>query len=438
MNAPPARRVETDLRPRRSESPSEAEAKGQTVADPAQFNEQWLARMCQEAASMPVVELAWEPVREHLFGPDGEFVEEKATQKARVKAASRRRWYAYVVAGGLSAAAAGAVLWGVSSLSRHELRGQTVAVASAQMQGIAARAAAIETHDTVLRAPYDVVARDEARVFRNEQWASVRVEKDSHLTVHRAGSQVELELRHGVVHARVNKLEPLQAFVVWSGSLAVRVRGTEFSVARDRDDVRVHVRQGQVEVLPRAEVQHGSPGSRWLVDASRTGVFSVEKAALMRLDASHGDGMPLGDSAAAGSEIVAKSGSSVMSTSAAPTSQGAAAGAAHDSSASGAATTAARAVGAGLTLQLAQATLNTISDRVRECHRAHVVPGQEGLRLRASTHLTIRVAPDGHVEWARFDPPLIPAAQTCASAVVKEALFPRTPAGGTIVHTIDV
>ena len=64
MNAPPARRVETDLRPRRSESPSEAEATGQTVADPAQFNEQWLARMCQEAASMPVVELAWEPVRE--------------------------------------------------------------------------------------------------------------------------------------------------------------------------------------------------------------------------------------------------------------------------------------------------------------------------------------------------------------------------------------
>ncbi len=78
-----------------------------------------------------------------------------------------------------------------------------------------------------------------------------------------------------------------------------------------------------------------------------------------------------------------------------------------------------------LTPELAAVPLAKIKHQVIACYRDSIPKDNDGVTIHAHTTINIRVAPDGHVTFARFDPPLAPKAQSCASGVVQQALFPK-------------
>jgi hypothetical protein len=86
-----------------------------------------------------------------------------------------------------------------------------------------------------------------------------------------------------------------------------------------------------------------------------------------------------------------------------------------------------------LTKELASASLANIAREVESCYRRNMPRGNEGVTIHAQTTVNIRIAPDGHVVFARFDPPLAPEAQACASGVVQSATFPRARTESVLV-----
>ncbi|MCU0694346.1 MAG: hypothetical protein MUF54_23405 [Polyangiaceae bacterium] len=80
---------------------------------------------------------------------------------------------------------------------------------------------------------------------------------------------------------------------------------------------------------------------------------------------------------------------------------------------------------------LASGPVGHLVQSVRACYRDNT-PAPTGVTVRVETSIRIEVAPDGHVAFAHFDPPLAPKAQLCASAVVAHTQFPRAQLASTL------
>jgi hypothetical protein len=73
----------------------------------------------------------------------------------------------------------------------------------------------------------------------------------------------------------------------------------------------------------------------------------------------------------------------------------------------------------------------TIANAVRACAQGEAGTHPTDLVITVSSKLVLRVADDGTVENARFEPPLAPEVQSCASKAIYEARF-KTPGPLTI------
>ena len=72
---------------------------------------------------------------------------------------------------------------------------------------------------------------------------------------------------------------------------------------------------------------------------------------------------------------------------------------------------------------------DTVAAAVRACAAGRPRADATSVKVTVSSRLELRVNPDGFVEFARFDPPLVPEVQTCASTSIYKTRFVRS---GTI------
>lgn len=89
-----------------------------------------------------------------------------------------------------------------------------------------------------------------------------------------------------------------------------------------------------------------------------------------------------------------------------------------------------RAVGAKPALVSREA----IAAAVRACAAARARP--DNVRVTVTSSLELKIRPDGDVETARFDPPLLPEIQTCAATEIYKARLAES-AGGSVAIPIE-
>jgi hypothetical protein len=257
----------------------------------------------------------------------------------------------------------------------------------------------------------ELVAQDRPVTFEHDGWARFRLGHPGRLQVLRMDDRVALHLIEGKVEADVTRQSIDEAVTVRVGNLRVAVHGTLFSVELRDGTMRVQVERGSVAVGPASR----GATEGWIVTGPSTGVFDLASSRRLHGLASVSDPIslvpPPSPSTAPGSpriEVEPDPDPKAPPRSTAPVVPLATAPSLPEA----------------LTADLAAATLQRIAQGVTACHRK-AVPSSDAVTIHAQTRISIRVAPDGHVAFARFDPPLSPRAQTCASDVVQRATFPR-------------
>lgn len=352
----------------------------------------WLREMTREVAAEPVPDLDWDKVEKGVF----EALEEPG-QPVRLHAPPPV-WPRVAAVAGVAAGLALVVSWSAS---------HTPELAPTAKAPVAAEQPTPPAPTAASLAGSQLVTEHEPLTVEHGGWATIRLAPDSRVTVQRLDERVALALDEGKVEAEVNRRASHEIFTVDVDGLRVAVRGTVFSVERRGDAMRVDVERGTVAVVP---IGSGD-AEGWLMKAPSTGTYSIEHETQLAMgpltteppaDRKQPDAAPPALTATVGKSR--------------PSGDGAAAPEVDSATES---------LPESLTSESASSVLASIASEVKRCHRDAVPSSQGGVTIRAQTTITIQVAPDGHVSFARFDPPLMPQAQRCASAVVQRAQFPR-------------
>jgi hypothetical protein len=257
--------------------------------------------------------------------------------------------------------------------------------------------------------------------YEHGGWVSFALAAGANITVDRSDDRVVLSLVSGSIGVAVAPGQPAGSFVILAGKTAVAVHGTRFHVVRRADSVLVRVEEGVVSV---GEMSRTGPTTRWLLGAHAQGSFSLDGARRASFSSwSPRPRAPVVASQPPGESPVAEAAvesSAESGPAAGPTKP-------HDDPPVRAAKPPVEedAIPEQLTLALADATIGPMVAGIHDCYRSAASTMAPGVKVTVQSSLSITVAPDGHVVFARFDPPLKPDAQVCASGVVKNAKFPR-------------
>jgi hypothetical protein len=272
------------------------------------------------------------------------------------------------------------------------------------------------------------VTSDSPLTFNHEGWALFRLNPHGRLQVTSLGDRVELTLVEGKVDATVTRQSLDDRFTVRVGNMRAAVHGTVFSIERRDHTMHVEVQQGSVAVGPVARL---GTTEGWLVTAPSTGLFDLERA--VRLSSRSTVSHPIViEPARAFVEVQpdaleeVKPADTKVSAASRPQAKPKVEEARDPS------------LPEQLTPALAANTLRSLARQIEICHHNAVPKRTEGVTIRASTTVTIQVAPDGHVVFARFDPPLSPVAQLCASSAVQSASFPRARVESVLILPISM
>ena len=348
----------------------------------------WLREMAREIANEPVPEVDWEKLEQGVFDSL-----EQPGKPIRFEARPPV-WPRVAAVAAVAAGLALVVSWSASRFTELVPSGHTPTEPVAKVQGTTPS----RVEDMVGSV---LVTEDEPMTVEHEGWARFQLAPDSRVKVQRLDERVALDLIHGKVEAEVNRHANHEIFTVDVDGMRVAVRGTVFSVERHGDSMRVDVERGAVSVGPSGS----GAGESWLMKAPLTGTYSLASKAQLSVG-------PLDASSETDPEVglpePAKSWQRPPSIAAA----------------NDAAKVEEEPLPEMLTNQSASSVLATIASGVEACHREAIPVSQDGVTVHARTTITIRVASDGHVVFARFDPPLVPKAQSCASGVVQQATFP--------------
>ncbi len=350
------------------------------------FDARWLREMAEEVARAPGQDLNWDRIEQGVFD------QLDARPPRSLPRPAVTAWPRVLGAAAVAAVAAGLVL-----TASHTPRGP------------------LEPTTASVRDLTEVVAQDHPVAFEHAGWARFRLGHPGKLRVLRMDDRVDLHLVEGKLEADVTRLQGTKETVtVRAGNLRVSVHGTVFSVELRDGTLRVQVQRGSVAVGPASRgVTEG-----WLVTGPSTGVFDLARNRRLHGFPSVSDPIFLVPPPAPSTEPAPP-----------PTVKGDVdldprPGIKPPSRPTHLDPPAEPSLPEVLTTDLAAATLQRIAQDVTACYR-NALPRTDGVTIRAQTRISIRVAPDGHVAFARFDPPLSPRAQTCASSVVQRAAFPR-------------
>jgi hypothetical protein len=266
---------------------------------------------------------------------------------------------------------------------------------------------------------------------------------------------IVVRLEQGSLRAEVVPSPEAETFVVRVGETAVAVHGTAFTVERVGDRAVVEVEHGSVVI---GSYARRGTAPRWLMLGPSRASFSLDGARVAAFDGpaprtgagpvaavpreratqggradpvSTGATDPAGPSApvaAASRPAQAPLGSKHETASPAngqpPTPAAlAASGAASPEGAP--ADAHAAELAESLSAEAARPALDALRVAIRGCLASVLdAPSREGVKVSVQTTVHITVAPDGHVSFGRFDPPLGPKAQACASEALVKAKFP--------------
>ncbi len=228
-----------------------------------------------------------------------------------------------------------------------------------------------------------------------------------------AGESLIVGLDKGVVEAQVTPVPSGEAFAVdiatSSTLVRVAVHGTHFRVARSGTHVVVDLTEGVVSigVPPPTGVTNGT-----IVTApSHVEFDAASLESTLRIDRSPGS-VRTAVSLAMERDVptAPPPGSATSVASATPT------GARSPVPNRAQTRSPAESVGSVPNGDPGLPPREAISQAVRECALAQRRSGT--VRVTVTTSLQLKVAPNGEVESARFDPPLLPAVQTCAAAAI--------------------
>lgn len=421
------------------------------------IDEAFLYAMCQQAASLTEEDLPWDEIEKGVFSElDDELlhqhsnIQRQASHKQQSKRVKARWPWLVVTPLATAAAVAGVALIvgesGTKSTStmiaqterqnivRTEPVAKPPAPALSTASGAVAVASTIASNDTIdpddsyinAIANQAVLTTDHAVTVKHQGWTAFRLTPDSEVQIKQADNRVELELLRGKIDTIVKLPSKSHAFVVHVDSLKLSVLGTVFSVDRTRSNqLRVQVQKGSVSV---AQTLAGAPARTIsIVSAGSAKVFSLPAGQL--LSEQNRDLAPIDihlPPATQNSSVSAANENDSHNSPKYKSTQNISESSKLDDTPQG-----------PLTTEQIQPVLESISRQVQACHRTHV-PHDTNLTIRASTTIWIQIAPDGHVTYARFVPPLIPSAQTCASRVVQTAKFPKSSSDFSWHWTVNI
>lgn len=366
----------------------------------------WLHDMAREVAETPAPDVDWAKVEQHVF----EAIEQPGRPLRFDRPASPWPRVAAIaaIAAGVALAVTSTTTRSVNLAPSHA----SLTVAPSQPLEVDAQGLTRAEAGTVL------VASAEPVLVQHRDWARFRLTPNSRVAIERIDDRIDLRLIEGKVEAMVTKRGLEDIFTVRVDQMRVSVHGTVFSVARDGGIMHVHVQRGSVAVGP---VRRNGSTEGWLVTAPSTGTFSIDDQVRLSVNSqvpapisfpslepaeSAVETIELAAEAPAGTPAIART---------EPARKPEHSGARAEEP----------VLPDTLTPSLAASTLASIASQVSDCYQRSLPVGDDSVTIHVQTTVHIRVAADGHVVFARFDPPLSPSAQACASAVVQSASFPK-------------
>jgi len=228
------------------------------------------------------------------------------------------------------------------------------------------------------------------------------LEERSHVDVRHVQSPLVLALANGAVEAQVAPVDHGEAFAVDIDGVRVAVHGTHLRVSRDAGHVTLDLSEGVVAIgaIPKAGLTEGT-----VVTAPAHVEFdTADLAASFRIDHAEASVRP----------PVQLGSHRVEMPSARPTT--------HDSAVQPDKAAAARSSGSSSAIIPPSARPEeSIAKGVRACVANQLRDAR--VRVTVSSTLSLKVAEDGSVYFARFNPPLSPEAQDCASRIIYKTRF---------------
>jgi len=382
-----------------------------------------VVREMREATEHPEVD--WERVEAKLFA------RVKAEAEEKKRRAAHPMWLP--VAGVLAAAAAAALFVGrpreatldaptvqaepaAGTIVGRDGDGEVLVNGSAAAAGTSVGARAVVETRGGARALIERAGADGAKTV------AFWVEPMSRIVVTRTQGTLVLSLERGAVEAKVAPATQGEPFAVDVGTSRVAVHGTELRVAREGARVVIDVNEGVVAIgaTPRSGETRGST-----VAAPAHAEFAADDVATLKVDHTPSSVRP----AVAFAIPVAATAPTVAlaPTSSAPAPPPAPTTPPLVATAPKPAPSAQPAV-----IEPDPHAETSIARGIRACIAAR--PPAPGVKLTVSTVVDVTIADDGFIQRARFDPPLAPDTQACATSALYRVRFTR---GGSVSIPID-
>jgi ferric-dicitrate binding protein FerR (iron transport regulator) len=368
----------------------------------------------------------WAAVDDKLFG---RIQDEQRREHARIATSRGSRWA--LAAGALAAAAALALVFGKardpraadsSVVTADDAAGRIVALEGGGQLLVEGRPASI---GDVLRAGDVVEARGAQATIERTGKLTWMLERGARATVTHVQGALVLALEQGAVEAQVVPVAAGEAFAVDVGGARVAVHGTHLRVARTGDRVVVDLSEGVVSLgaAPRVGSTLGS-----LLTAPAHAEFSADDAEAS-LTVTH-DPVTVRAATPMGAAAQARP-SAAVAVAPRPKPE------VSEVRAGPPAVRAETHPGAVPPPQHAPPAPEpnpewAIASAVRACLAER--PRADNVTVEVSTVVRLEVEADGSVLQARFDPPVAPDVNACASSAIYRTRFPR---GGSVAIPID-
>ena len=237
----------------------------------------------------------------------------------------------------------------------------------------------------------DEVAVEHAR---HSRWT---LERGGRASVTTGGGIVRVELEQGALVARVVPSQKQETFVVEAAGTRVAVHGTAFRVALTADHVDVAVTEGTVLVGPRDR-----PGSGRPVSANENSSFSLS-------------GVPLVGETPANPKASRPS--------------------VDHRGASG--TGRPRELAEQPSIDEVEKVVSQVLELGATCFQSRTATAN-GVRVTASTTVTLRALPNGGVELVALDPPLAPPVQRCVLEGLRTLAIAESQRGIQVVRRMEL
>ncbi len=388
--------------------------------------EQLVREAREDLGRREVDRIEWDAVEDKLFT---RIEQEKRAERARFDAPLSRGWTAAALLA--AAAAVTAVLWGkgrddwAAPVAPTAAAGATAGrVVPVEGEGALTVEGATAPPGAVLHLGDVIEARGAPVTVERPGKLTFRIESGSRAVISHVDGALVLALERGAVEAQVVPVPNGEAFAVDVGGSRVAVHGTHLRVARSGEQVVVDLNEGVISVgdAPRVGDVLGvlvtAPAHAEFAAGHAPGAMSVtHDPAAVRPPVALATPAPEGPAAAAPVE-------------AAPAH--AEASPAHPAAAVRAEPHAAQGPGSPAVAPAPSDPSATIAAAVKACMAEQ--PHAENVTVVVSTVLHLDLGDDGAVRSARFDPPVAPDVNGCASPAIYRARFPH---GGPVSVPID-